>query len=31
MSDGTGLLFLAGWYLLGGAIVSRVRVQREGE
>jgi hypothetical protein len=26
MSDGTGLLFLAGCYLLGGAIVSRVRV-----
>jgi ACS family tartrate transporter-like MFS transporter len=31
MSDGTGLLFLAGCYLLGGAIVSRVRVQREGD
>jgi ACS family tartrate transporter-like MFS transporter len=28
MSDTHGLLFLAGCYLLGGAIVSRVRVQQ---
>jgi len=30
MTDSTGLLFLAGCYLLGGAIVSRVRVAAPG-
>ena len=29
MTDSTGLLFLAGCYLLGGAIVSRVRVYHQ--